>query len=385
MQISRTMKYELEDIEFAITLLSSPRKLDKEKVEEWLADSRRMELLENCALLREHYSSADFSRLKQGEKIRLMRKIRASRRRKLYWLSAAASIMVVFSLSLFLWINGEDSGQKNTGVPDPQRKGQVELILSSGERMVLGTDSLRLGDRVEAGMLRDSLRKLSYLQAPAGQDGQEEIFNTLVIPIGGLYELELSDGTRVWLNSVSQLRYPVQFTGKERKVYLSGEAYFDVKTDSLRPFIVESGGMNVRVYGTEFNVTAYRDEKLRTTLVQGKVGIKVDGEKELLLRPGQMAEYDAQTKHLEVQEVNAYLYTAWKEGTFAFKDETIEEIMGRLSRWYDLNVFYANEEVKKQLYDGIIPQVKDFEDVLRMIEGTATIHFEIKGNTVIVR
>lgn len=379
------MKYELEDIEFAITLLSSPRKLDKEKVEEWLADSRRMELLENCALLREHYSSADFSRLKQGEKIRLMRKIRASRRRKLYWLSAAASIMVVFSLSLFLWINGEDSGQKNTGVSAPQRKGQVELILSSGERMVLGTDSLRLGDRVEAGMLRDSLRKLSYLQAPAGQDGQEEIFNTLVIPVGGLYELELSDGTRVWLNSVSQLRYPVQFTGKERKVYLSGEAYFDVKTDSLRPFIVESGGMNVRVYGTEFNVTAYRDEKLRTTLVQGKVGIKVDGEKELLLRPGQMAEYDAQTKHLEVQEVNAYLYTAWKEGTFAFKDETIEEIMGRLSRWYDLNVFYANEEVKKQLYDGIIPQVKDFEDVLRMIEGTATIHFEIKGNTVIVR
>lgn len=379
------MKYELEDIEFAITLLSSPRKLDKEKVEEWLADSRRMELLENCALLREHYSFADFSRLKQGEKIRLMRKIRASRRRKLYWLSAAASIMVVFSLSLFLWINGEDSGQKNTGVPAPQRKGQVELILSSGERMVLGTDSLRLGDRVEAGMLRDSLRKLSYLQAPAGQDGQEEIFNTLVIPVGGLYELELSDGTRVWLNSVSQLRYPVQFTGKERKVYLSGEAYFDVKTDSLRPFVVESGGMNVRVYGTEFNVMAYRDEKLRTTLVQGKVGIKVDGEKELLLRPGQMAEYDAQTKHLEVQEVNTYLYTAWKEGTFAFKDETIEEIMGRLSRWYDLNVFYANEEVKKQLYDGIIPQVKDFEDVLRMIEGTATIHFEIKGNTVIVR
>ena len=83
--------------------------------------------------------------------------------------------------------------------------------------------------------------------------------------------------------------------------------------------------------------------------------------------------------------MNTYLYTAWKEGTFAFKDETIEEIMGRLSRWYDLNVFYANEEVKKQLYDGIIPQVKDFEDVLRMIEGTATIHFEIKGNTVIVR
>ena len=379
------MKYELEDIEFAITLLSSPQELDKEKVEEWLADSRRRELLENCALLREHYSSADFSRLKQGEKIRLMRKIRASRRRKLYWLSAAASIMVVFSLSLFLWINGEDSGQKNTEVPAPQRKGQVELILSSGERMVLGTDSLRLGNRVEAGMLRDSLRKLSYLQAPAGQDGQEEIFNTLVIPVGGLYELELSDGTRVWLNSVSQLRYPVQFTGKERKVYLSGEAYFDVKTDSLRPFVVESGGMNVRVYGTEFNVTAYRDEKLRTTLVQGKVGIKVDGEKELLLRPGQMAEYDAQTKHLEVQEVNTYLYTAWIEGTFAFKDETIEEIMGRLSRWYDLNVFYANEEVKKQLYDGIIPQVKDFEDVLRMIEGTATIHFEIKGNTVIVR
>ena len=192
------MKYELEDIEFAITLLSSPQELDKEKVEEWLADSQRMELLQNCALLREHYSSADFSRLKQGEKIRLMRKIRASRRRKLYWLSAAASVMLIFSLALFLWMNGGAFRAKNTGKPVAQKKEQVELILSSGERIVLGTDTLHLGTRMEAEILKDSLQRLSYLQVPAGQDGQEEIFNTLVIPVGGLYELELSDGTRVW-------------------------------------------------------------------------------------------------------------------------------------------------------------------------------------------
>lgn len=379
------MKYELEDIEFAITLLSSPQELDKEKVEEWLADSRRRELLENCALLREHYSSADFSRLKQGEKMRLMRKIRASRRRKLYWLSAAASIMVVFSLSLFLWINREDSGQKNTGVPAPQRKGQVELILSSGERMVLGTDSLRLGNRVETGMLKDSLRKLSYLQAPAGQDGQEEIFNTLVIPVGGLYELELSDGTRVWLNSVSQLRYPVQFAGNERKVYLSGEAYFDVQRDTTRPFIVSSDGMDVRVYGTEFNVTAYEGEPLRTVLVNGKVGMQARSSEEIFLHPGEMGKYHAEAQKIEVQAVNTRLYTAWKDGTFAFNNETIEQIMGRLSRWYDLNVFYANEEVKSQVFDGIIPQVNNVGDILHLIEGTATVRFELKGNTVVVK
>lgn len=379
------MKYELEDIEFAITLLSSPQELDKEKVEEWLADSRRRELLENCALLREHYSSADFSRLKQGEKIRLMRKIRASRRRKLYWLSAAASVMLIFSLALFLWMNGGAFRAKNTGKPVAQKKEQVELILSSGERIVLGTDTLHLGTRMEAEILKDSLQRLSYLQVPAGQDGQEEIFNTLVIPVGGLYELELSDGTRVWLNSVSQLRYPVQFTGNERKVYLSGEAYFDVRSDSIHPFIVESEGMSVQVYGTEFNVTAYQGEILRTTLVDGAVGIRTKSGEEVKLFPGQMAEYNEQAKQLEVQEVNTYLYTAWKEGVFAFKNETMEEIMGRLSRWYDLNVFYANDKVKKQLYDGIIPQAKQVEDILHLIEGTATVHFEVKGNTVIVR
>ena len=203
--------------------------------------------------------------------------------------------------------------------------------------------------------------------------------------MGGLYELELSDGTRVWLNSVSQLRYPVQFAGNERKVYLSGEAYFDVQRDTTRPFIVSSDGMDVRVYGTEFNVTAYEGEPLRTVLVNGKVGMQARSSEEIFLHPGEMGKYHAEAQKIEVQAVNTRLYTAWKDGTFAFNNETIEQIMGRLSRWYDLNVFYANEEVKSQVVDGIIPQVNNVGDILHLIEGTATVRFELKGNTVVVK
>ena len=153
----------------------------------------------------------------------------------------------------------------------------------------------------------------------------------------------------------------------------------------MRPFIVSSDGMDVRVYGTEFNVTAYEGEPLRTVLVNGKVGMQARNSGEILLQPGEMGKYNAEAQKIEVQAVNTRLYTAWKDGTFAFNNETIEQIMGRLSRWYDLNVFYANEEVKSQVFDGIIPQVNNVEDILRLIEGTATVRFELKGNTVVVK
>lgn len=386
MQIRKTMKHEFDDIEFALTLLSDGEKPDKASVEEWLRDAEHVELLKTIALLREAYSPADFSRLKQSEKARLMRKIRKMPRRRIYWFAAAASVLLILSVSLYLLtaLGTSRTGDRTLAYHAPARQ-QAELILSTGETITLGAGALQVGNEAETGIVKDSLQKLSYRYAQVKGEEAAEIFNTLVIPVDGLYELELSDGTRVWLNSVSQLRYPVQFAGNERKVYLSGEAYFDVKRDTTRPFIVSSDGMDVRVYGTEFNVTAYEGEPLRTVLVNGKVGMQARNSGEILLQPGEMGKYNAEAQKIEVQAVNTRLYTAWKDGTFAFNNETIEQIMGRLSRWYDLNVFYANEEVKSQVFDGIIPQVNNVEDILRLIEGTATVRFELKGNTVVVK
>ena len=222
---------------------------------------------------------------------------------------------------------------------------------------------------------------------PAADETPEKAETTLHllrIPRGGEYTLVLADSTVVHLNSETELRYPAHFGGKERKVYLRGEAYFDVMPNAEKPFIVETEGMDVRVYGTEFNVTAYEEENVRTVLVEGKVGVKTaEGSEEVQLHPGQMAEREG--NGIVVQEVDTYNYTAWKDGKFVFEEENIERIMERLARWYNLNVFYANESVKNQLFNGVLTRFTEVEDILRVIEQTATVEFEIKGNTVIVR
>ena len=207
------------------------------------------------------------------------------------------------------------------------------------------------------------------------------------IPVGGFYQLALSDGSKVWLNSMTELRFPVTFTGEQRKVYLTGEAYFEVTHDSVHPFIVETpDGMEVKVYGTEFNMNTYEKGVVQTVLVKGKVGVRggVLG-KEVVLAPEQMAVYREKTGEIQVENVDPYKYVAWKDGEFVFERETIEEIMERLSRWYDVKVFYSNESLKQKRFTGIVSRHKDIEQVLRLIEGPATLRFDISGNMVTVR
>ena len=207
-----------------------------------------------------------------------------------------------------------------------------------------------------------------------------------MIPRGGEYTLLLADGTKVYLNSVTKLRYPVSFASHERRVYLSGEAYFEVAHDSLHPFIVETEGMSVRVYGTEFNVNTYNEGIIQTTLVNGKVGIRVpETGEEVFLQPNEMAEFLNSFSSIRVKKVDTFVYTAWKDGKFVFENESIEEIMERLTRWYDIKVFFENESVKNQIFNGVITRFVDVEDVLHLIEGTATVKFGINGNMIIVR
>ena len=215
----------------------------------------------------------------------------------------------------------------------------------------------------------------------------EEVYNTLSIPVGGFYQLSLSDGTKVWLNSMTELRFPVTFTGEEKKVYLTGEAYFEVVHDSEHPFIVATEkGIEVKVYGTEFNMNTYQEGGVQTVLVQGKVGIRanVTGQ-ECMLAPKQLAEYTKETGMIRVKEVDPYKYIAWKDGKFVFEGETIEEIMERLRRWYDVEVFYENELLKQKRFTGVISRYENIEQVLHLIGGLATLHFEVKGNVVTVK
>ena len=383
------MRYTDEDIEFANLMLTDRENLDDAKVEAWMKDPEHVMLLKEFATVYQKRMNIDFNRDKKEEFARLENTIqeRKSRRMTLRW-SVAASVILWIGLFVGRMVNEWRDLDEMRMLAETERivpGVKAELILSTGERVVLNQQRVSIEGVNETGIQNDSVTGLNYTMAKV--QGEELVYNTMRIPVGGFYQLALSDGSKVWLNSMTELRFPVAFTGEERKVYLTGEAYFEVAPDSKHPFIVVTEeGMEVKVYGTEFNMSTYQHGVVQTVLVSGKVGIRVNATgKEVMLAPKQMAEYSEKTGMVRVEEADPYRYIAWKDGEFVFERETIEEIMERLGRWYDVKVFYENESLKQKRFTGVISRYEDIEQVLRLIEGPATLRFEVKGNVVTVK
>lgn len=209
-------------------------------------------------------------------------------------------------------------------------------------------------------------------------------YHTMVVPRASEYYLEMEDGTRVWLNSFSELEYPVAFSKKERRVRLKGEAYFEVEKDAGRPFIVELEDMSVRVLGTSFNVNAYRDHgEVRTTLLEGKVELLDAAGKSLtLLHPDEQAEvYNGQ---VIVKQVDADKDALWRMGKFYFVDMALEDIMLQLARWYDIEVFFASENLKRYTFTGVIRRDFAAEEIFAIIEKTTRVKFSVNNRCVTV-
>lgn len=383
------MGYTDEDIEFANLILTDRGNLDDAKVEVWMKDPEHVMLLKEFATVYQKRMNIDFNRDKKEEFARLENTIqeRKSRRMTLRW-SVAASVILFIGLFVGRMVNEWRNLDEMRMLAETERivpGVKAELILSTGERVVLNQQCVSIEGVNETGIQNDSVTGLNYTTAKVQGEGM--IYNTMRIPVGGFYQLALSDGSKVWLNSMTEFRFPVAFTGEERKVYLTGEAYFEVAPNSKHPFIVVTEeGMEVKVYGTEFNMSTYQHGVVQTVLVSGKVGIRVNATgKEVMLAPKQMAEYSEKTGMVRVEEADPYRYIAWKDGEFVFERETIEEIMERLGRWYDVKVFYENESLKQKRFTGVISRYENIEQVLRLIEGPATLRFEVKGNVVMVK
>ena len=383
------MGYTDEDIEFANLILTNRENLDDTKVEEWMKDPEHVMLLKEFATVYQKRMNIDFNRDKKEEFARLENTIqeRKSRRMTLRW-SVAASVILLIGLFVGRMVNEWRDLDEMRMLAETERivpGVKAELILSTGERVVLNQQCVSIEGVNETGIQNDSVTGLNYTTAKVQGEGM--IYNTMRIPVGGFYQLALSDGSKVWLNSMTEFRFPVAFTGEERKVYLTGEAYFEVAPNSKHPFIVVTEeGMEVKVYGTEFNMNTYQHGVVQTVLVSGKVGIRVNATgKEVMLAPKQMAEYSEKTGMVRVEDADPYRYIAWKDGEFVFERETIEEIMERLGRWYDVKVFYENESLKQKRFTGVTSRYEDIEQVLRLIEGPATLRFEVKGNVVTVK
>ncbi len=264
----------------------------------------------------------------------------------------------------------------------PIAQGTPLLRLENGMTMMLDDSSVLFrGEALPGVRLGEGMIDYRQTDDRIG----EEIYNTLIIPKGGEFRIQLADGSQVWLNSETELRYPVRFSGKERRVFLKGEAYFEVARNAQKPFVVTtSGGVDVSVLGTKFNVTSYdNDEQVMTTLAEGCVEVG-NGQKTVRLQKEEQALFHKEQGSFQVQKVDVDLHLAWKEGKFIFEEQSLEQIMKQLQRWYEMNVFYTNEEVKHYTFSGNLKKYDDFDKIVRMLEEVAGIQISIKENCVII-
>lgn len=261
------------------------------------------------------------------------------------------------------------------------------ILFSSGQRMDLTTTEhdtmiMEKGMQVRVG----SSGKISYIPGDSGSVLKQEIvYNTIVVPRGGEYKLELADGTLVWLNSDSELRYPVKFAGSQRDVWLKGEGYFEVSKNPEKPFRVVVDDMIVKVLGTSFNINAYKDRgNILTTLVSGKVDIQdMSGKSLVVMSPNQQVDF-RHGKISSVQEVDITRFVSWIDGKFYFNDMTLENIMSQLQRWYDIEVFFVDEELKSYPFTGVIRRDFTAGQIFEIIEKTTRVKFNVRGKCVTV-
>lgn len=302
------------------------------------------------------------------------------------WISVAAMLVILMGITIYWYQSSPNIQQEMVAINPGSPK--ALLILSDGSVRRLEASpqekQITMGELVirNAGTMVQYASKLNSLSRV---EENNPVYNELQIPVGGEYQLVLADGTKVWLNSQSSLKYPVVFHGHTREVELEGEAYFEVAHDSGHPFLVRlKNELVVEVLGTSFNVRDYGDEsEIQTVLEQGAVKV-FRGKEEVILSPGMMGVYNRDKGNIHLETVETELYTAWRDGQYVFQAETVENILHKLSRWYGMHVFYQNEEVKNLIFSGSIRKYETIQNLLNAMERSGGVRFEVKGNTVVV-
>ena len=257
------------------------------------------------------------------------------------------------------------------------------LTLANGKTISLTqAPAGKLADQPGVSVSKTSEGQLVYEQVAGQGETTGDAFNTVTTPVGGEYQVNLPDGSKVWLNAASSLKYPLHFNGNERKVELTGEAYFEIAHDAARPFRVSSSQQVVQVLGTHFNINAYEDEAaVVTTLLQGSVQVIPGNGKPVMLIPGQHAVNN--NNRLVAEQADVQNAIAWKSGRTQFTNTDIKTIMRMLARWYDIEVEYQGA-VPAEKFWGSVSRSKNISQVLRVMELTGDVHFKISGRRITV-
>jgi transmembrane sensor len=306
------------------------------------------------------------------------------------WVAIAASVLLVMALSFYKWTSTETSqiaekALENDALPGDFR---AQLTLANGENILLGTArNGKLAQEGSTSIIKTKEGEITYASGTQNKDS-ESVFNTIRTPKSGQFQIVLSDGSVVWLNAESSIRFPAAFSPEERLVEVTGEVYFEVnKAYNLGkriPFRVMSGNQTVEVLGTRFNINSYGDEGvIKTTLLEGSIQVNANVRKDkgIVLRPGQQAQLSSR-QALKVSEVNTSQVMAWKEGYFRFDGIGIKELMQHVSRWYDMEIEYQGE-VGEHEFVGEISRNTRLSSVLKILEAGG-IKFRVEGKKIIV-
>lgn len=342
------------------------------------------------AILRENYDSVEIPSITPevtGKFIKELReKMNASSKTKessvfglFNWkkIAVAASVLVAIGIGTHVLFQKSDQSpvavaSKGSDDKEPGKTGAI-LTLSNGSKIVLDS----AGNGLLANQNNTAVsKKNGGVVYTAGSDAQA-VYNTMTTPRARQYNLELSDGTKVWLNASSSITFPTSFAANERKVILTGEAYFEVAKDKKRPFRVSVNDMQVNVLGTHFNINAYDDEAaVNTTLLEGSVLLTEKGKK-VLLKPGQQAQKQKSGAIIVNDNVNLDEVMGWKNGVFYFDNASLQTVLRQLSRWYDVDVVFE-KGTPTRTFEGEIQRNLQLSQVLKILEKNK-VHFKIDG------
>lgn len=337
--------------------------------------------------IHEHFIFASRLNSKKGWN-NIKKEIQHSTKALMYWLSGvAATLVLIASISYILFI--KDNGTPSPAIVDINIKigtDKATLTLANGSDI-----TLEKGQDYKAENLTSNGEELVYNATATTKS--EIAYNYLTVPRGGQFFLKLSDGTKVWLNSESQLKYPIAFPkGEARRVVLVyGEAFFDVSPSTAHngaTFKVKVKVQDIEVLGTEFNIKAYKDEgSIYTTLVEGKVALSTAGRTDyLVLAPNEQSNLNLNTNNIEILPIDVYNEISWTKGVFSFKSKTLEEITKVLSRWYDVNVVFANEDLKNVQFNGVLGKEERIITLLETFTNANFINaYEIKDKTITLK
>ncbi len=308
------------------------------------------------------------------------------RGRKLYvWGARVAAVAVVLLGIMVLW-NKEGERAMHTADVLKVESGSPKalLVLNTGKEIELKDGETReVVNIAGVGVVQDSSGGVRF-EDSGMENEEEEGYNTIIVPERGEYFAVLNDGTKVWMNSGSELVFPTRFRGDRREVKLKGEAYFEVVSNKQKPFYVQTEEATVMVLGTAFNVLAYREDgRVEVALLRGKVSFDVK-EEEFLLEPGEIATWEQKTGNTTVREGNVQAIVDWTSGRFNFEDISLVELAAKLERWYGVKFVFGDEASKALRFSGAVTKYRPLDYVLDIISKTTSVHFKSSGEQILI-